>query len=339
MIEKIFTTFIDKLKKNYKDIIIFFIPIIIAIVLLTPVDYYITIGGGIISIDESIIVDKESKDIGSFNSAYVSQLKGNIATYLLSFVIDDFEKEKIEDIVINEESIEDYKYREEMMFNSSISNALYVAYSNAGKKIVLKENKLKVMYIDSSANTTLKVKDEIIKFDGVFVKDFSSIKNIISSKKVGDVIDIVVIRDKKEELVNALVYDVGGENKIGVGIINDTVYDVDPNVDFNFSGKEAGSSGGLIMSLSIYNKLVDEDITKGYKIVGTGTIDVDGVVGEIGGVKYKLQGAVKANADVFLVPDANYEEAKNIADEKDYDIKLIKVSSFDDAINKLNQLS
>lgn len=339
MIEKIFTTFIDKLKKNYKDIIIFFIPIIIAIVLLTPVDYYITIGGGIISIDESIIVDKESKDIGSFNSAYVSQLKGNIATYLLSFVIDDFEKEKIEDIVINEESIEDYKYREEMMFNSSISNALYVAYSNAGEKIVLKENKLKVMYIDSSANTTLKVKDEIIKFDGVFVKDFSSIKKIISSKKVGDVIDIVVIRDKKEELVNALVYDVGGENKIGVGIINDTVYDVNPNVDFNFSGKEAGSSGGLIMSLSIYNKLVDEDITKGYKIVGTGTIDVDGVVGEIGGVKYKLQGAVKANADVFLVPDANYEEAKNIADKKDYDIKLIKVSSFDDAINKLNQLS
>lgn len=339
MIEKIFTTFIDKLKKNYKDIIIFFIPIIIAIVLLTPVDYYITIGGGIISIDESIIVDKESKDIGSFNSAYVSQLKGNIATYLLSFVIDDFEKEKIEDIVINEESIEDYKYREEMMFNSSISNALYVAYSNAGKKIVLKENKLKVMYIDSSANTTLKVKDEIIKFDGVFVKDFSSIKKIISSKKVGDVIDIVVRRDDDEILVNALVYDVGGENKIGVGIINDTVYDVDPNVDFNFSGKEAGSSGGLIMSLSIYNKLVDEDITKGYKIVGTGTIDVDGVVGEIGGVKYKLQGAVKANADVFLVPDANYEEAKNIADEKDYDIKLIKVSSFDDAINKLNQLS
>ena len=269
MMKNLFATIILKIKKNYKDIIAFFIPFLIAGILLIPVDYYITVGGGVISIDESIIVDNENKGKGSFNSAYVSQLKGNIATYLLSFVIDDFEREKIEDVGIDDESIEDYKYREEMMFNSSISNAMYVAYNSANKDIEVKENSLRVMYIDSDAFTTLKVKDEIIKFDGMVIKDFSSIKNIISKGKVGDKIEIVVKRDGKEIVCDALIYDVNGENKIGVGIINDTSYDVLPNVEFEFSGKEAGSSGGLIMSLSIYNKLIDEDVTKGYKIVGT----------------------------------------------------------------------
>ena len=89
------------------------------------------------------------------------------------------------------------------------------------------------------------------------------------------------------------------------------------------------------MSLSIYNKLVDEDITKGRKIVGTGTIDTDGNVGEIGGVKYKLLGAVKSKADIFLVPYENYDEAIRYKNENNYDIKIIKVATFDEALNTL----
>ena len=65
-----------------------------------------------------------------------------------------------------------------------------------------------------------------------------------------------------------------------------------------------------MLTLAIYNSLVDKDITKGKKVVGTGTIEEDGSVGSIGGVKYKLNGAVRQKADVFLVPAGeNYEEA------------------------------
>lgn len=52
-------------------------------------------------------------------------------------------------------------------------------------------------------------------------------------------------------------------------------------------------------TLEIYNSLTDDDLTKGYKIVGTGTIDMEGNVGMIGGVKYKLKGAIKKKADIF----------------------------------------
>ena len=89
------------------------------------------------------------------------------------------------------------------------------------------------------------------------------------------------------------------------------------------------------MTLSIYNKLTEEDITKGRKIVGTGTIDEEGNVGEIGGVKYKIMGAVSAKADLFLVPVGNYEEAVSFAKEKGYDIPIIPVATFDEALQAL----
>ncbi len=93
------------------------------------------------------------------------------------------------------------------------------------------------------------------------------------------------------------------------------------------------------MSLSIYNQLVEEDITGGKKIVGTGTIDIEGNVGEIGGVKYKLIGAVKNDAEIFMCPEENYEEAVSVAEDKGYDITIVSVAMFEEAIKKLDELN
>ena len=91
-----------------------------------------------------------------------------------------------------------------------------------------------------------------------------------------------------------------------------------------------------MLTLSIYDQLVPEDITKGRKIAGTGTIDSEGKAGAIGGVKYKLAGAVKDKADIFIVPNGeNYEEAIKLQQEKNYDIEIIGVDSFEDALEKL----
>ena len=44
------------------------------------------------------------------------------------------------------------------------------------------------------------------------------------------------------------------------------------------------------------------DITNGQKIVGTGTISLDGNVGAIGGIYQKVICADIMDADIFLVP-------------------------------------
>ena len=92
-------------------------------------------------------------------------------------------------------------------------------------------------------------------------------------------------------------------------------------------------------SLAIYDALIDEDLTNGLTISGTGTIDIDGNVGSIGGVKYKLKGAINNKADIFFVPNGeNYDEAIKIAEEKKYDIKIIGVSTLKEAITYLENL-
>ena len=90
-----------------------------------------------------------------------------------------------------------------------------------------------------------------------------------------------------------------------------------------------------MLSLAIYNAITKEDITKGKTIVGTGTIDINGNVGKIDGVKYKILGANKNKADLFICPKENYEEAIKIKEEHNLDLKIVSVSTFDEAINYL----
>ena len=89
------------------------------------------------------------------------------------------------------------------------------------------------------------------------------------------------------------------------------------------------------MTLGIYSEITGTDLLKGRNIAGTGTIDIDGNVGEIDGIKYKIAGAVKDKMDIVLVSPYNYEEAKKVVEENKYDIELVEVSTFEEAINYL----
>ena len=129
---------------------------------------------------------------------------------------------------------------------------------------------------------------------------------LLFAKQIGAKMNIEVLRNDKLISVSSKVYEKEGRKLLGISLTN--VYEVstDPEVEIKIKSNESGPSGGLMMALSVYNSLVKEDISKGKKIIGTGTIDIDGNVGEIGGVKYKLIGAVKNKSDIFLCQSNNY---------------------------------
>lgn len=321
---------------NKKTIIYTITLAIFIAIMLIPVDYYITIGGGIMNLDKDIKVTNEKQKKGTINATYVIELKGNVITYLLSYIIPSFEREKIKDVTYKKETKENYEFREKMYFNQSINNAIFVAYTNSNKKITTKSNDLYVIYIDEFATTNLKIRDKILEVDNIKINDASQIKEIISTKNENDYVEIKVQRKNSQIITKTKIKVIDNEKRIGVYILNDYNYDVEPKIIFDFSGKQSGPSGGLMLSLSIYNKLNNTDITKGNKICGTGTIDKEGVVGEIGGIKYKLQGAKRRKCDMFLVPKENYDEAYKIIKDKNYKIKLYKVETFNDALKILN---
>ena len=89
-----------------------------------------------------------------------------------------------------------------------------------------------------------------------------------------------------------------------------------------------------MFTLTIYNALSAQDLTGGRKIAGTGTINLDGTVGPIGGVKQKVVAAEAAGASYFLCPVDNYADAVSMART----IKVIKVATVQDALNFLHSL-
>ena len=316
-----------------KDIISFFLPIVIAIILIIPVPYYVTVGGGVIDIDDKIEIDNAYQSKGSLNSAYVKEMNGTVITYLLGKIIPSYELTKVSDVINDNETVDDYDFRERLYFTNSLDVAKKVAFTYLEKDVKIVDEKLYIAYLDDSSITDLKIKDQILKVNNIDVNSYDDVSDILKDYVLDD-ISLLVLRDGKEILCHAKL----NNHKMGIYLIESYSYETDPQVNFLFSKKEAGPSGGLMLTLSIYNKLIPDDITKGYKIVGTGTISLDGSVGEIGGVKYKLMGAVKSKADIFIVPYDNYQEAEQVKKDNNYNIKIIPVKTFDDAVNKLKEL-
>ena len=63
-----------------------------------------------------------------------------------------------------------------------------------------------------------------------------------------------------------------------------------------------GPSAGLMFSLAIYTQIADPGLRNGRIVAGTGTIDRDGNVGDIGGIDKKVVASAREGAAIFLCP-------------------------------------
>lgn len=326
---------IKKLIKEYYKVIIVYVLILAFFLVEFP--YYISAPGGLINTDDKIETTESFKMSGSLNMAYVSEIHATIPTLVISLLNKDWDVEKEEEVKNDNETIEEKNYRNKMLLEEANDTALLVAYKHSDIDYKVTNNKVYITYVDKLADTNLKIGDQILKVDDTEITDKNSLFEYIASKQIGDKITLEVKDingdDKKRE---ATLINVLDEPKVGA-VVTET-FDVksDEKVSFNFKDRESGSSGGLMLTLTIYSHLNEIDLTGGKTIVGTGTIDINGNVGEISGIKYKLIGAVNKGADVFLVPvGENYEDAKKLKEERNYDIELVPVATFEEALKYL----
>lgn len=288
--------------------------------------------GGTINITDRVEMEGYQNKDGSLNMLYVSEYEGTPATLLVA-KLKSWDIEKNEERQISDESISDIEKRNKIMRDNSLDIATMVAYTEAGKEITIKDKKNVVIGV--TKDNGLEVGDVILKTDGQECDDIKEIKKIISSKEVGDTITFKVLRNNKEEEIKSKILLEDNTKIIGVVIITEYDYDIDPEINVKFKKTESGASGGLMLTLTIYNAISDEDIIKGRNIAGTGTISPDGTVGEIDGIKYKIMGAAQDKMDIVFVPSANYDEAIKTKEKYNYDINIIKVDTFDEAVEYL----
>jgi len=300
--------------------------------------YAIYTPGGAINMSERVSGENTYEEEGSLSMTYVSMVKGSLPFLGLSYIIPNWDIVPTENITYDESDLKETVEIDKIYMKEAISNAEGIAYKTADIDYEINDTRNVVTYISSEAKTKLKYGDELISIDEVEIESLEQMQEYIATKSVGDVVKIRYIRNDKEYTDDVTLIDLNGETKAGlsIAIIND--YESAYNIEVKTKSSESGPSGGLITALEIYNQITENDITHGLKIMGTGTIDLDGTVGEIGGVKYKLIGAVKKGADVFICPKENYKEAYSVAKSKNYDIILISAETFSEALEKLEKV-
>lgn len=334
------------IRKTKVTILFVFIFIIISLNFY-KLPYYVTRPGTAQVLDEIIEVEDGTDEKGDFMLTTVRMGEANVFSYLMTKMNKYYTLEPIEDVRLENETDEEYQVRQLYYMENSQENALQVAFQKAGKDIDITLNGIYILGVEDNtpADGILKPGDRIIAIDEKKFDSITEFTNYIRGKKVGDKILVTFLRDKIKLEKKISIAKLKETNKPGIGItlVEDKEVRTNPKVKIN-TDQIGGPSAGLMFSLEIYNQLVKEDITKGYRIAGTGTISSDGTVGPIGGIEQKIIAADREGAEIFFAPnengkkDSNYVMAKKTAQDINSKMKIVPVDTFDNALNYLKKL-
>ena len=159
-----------------------------------------------------------------------------------------------------------------------------------------------------AAAGALQVGDVITSVDAVAAANVDAVRATVQAA-AGAPVTVAYTRDDAPGTVTVTPKqtEVDGQQQwlLGIGLQESFDLPVDVKIQLNDVG---GPSAGMMFALGIIDKMSEGDLTGGQHIAGTGTIDADGNVGPIGGIRQKLYGARDAGATVFLAPEANCNE-------------------------------
>ncbi|ACU95829.1 PDZ domain-containing protein [Saccharomonospora viridis] len=231
------------------------------------------------------------------------------------------------------QSDEEVRQENLRQFRSSQSNAEVAALRRLGYPVQVV---VEQVVDDSPAAEVLQPGDRIVRIDGKDVTDSESVRKVLSGTRPGQTVTVVFQRDGGSERTESVTLARHPESPHGfIGIQPADRADAPFEVDIALEDV-GGPSAGLMFALAILDELTPGAMTGGQSIAGTGTIDAEGNVGEIGGISFKLVAAHEAGADAFLVPEGNCGEAVAAAPEG---LTLVRVATLDDAVSAVESLA
>ena len=228
----------------------------------------------------------------------------------------------------------DFFRRQRDVFRESRILAAAAAADEAGMEVTIDGGGAVVNDVvpDAPAAGVLRRGDVIIEVDGEPIRLTVDLQQAIRSQPVGTTFDVVFERNGRRierEIKSTILSGTGGVPGIGV-IITTRDFHVDLPFEVSFQEHDIGGpSAGLVYALAITDMLEEEDFAAGQTIAATGTIELDGDVGIVGGVGPKAAAVEAAGADVFLVPEA--ESGQALAE----DLDIRGVSDLRDALDVL----
>lgn len=224
---------------------------------------------------------------------------------------------------------DEVRKRQAALFSTSESDAVGAALQYLGLPVGTEVVATAVLQ-DAPAGEFFEPRDGLVSIDGVSVTEPSEVVEMVQAKPIGSTFEFEVERLGEPvtfEITSADNPDNPGSPYLGVTV--GLVFTPDFDIDFTLQDV-GGPSAGLMFTLGIIDKLTPEDLTGGGHVAGTGTIDPDGSVGPIGGIRQKLAGAKDGGAELFLMPERHCAEARGHVPEG---LTVVPVATLSDAVD------
>lgn len=347
---------LNKLKTKRAQWFAVIIAISIYISFYIPVPFFLTMPGTVIELDAIVEVEEGYEEEGTFMLTTVSMMPATLPTYLYSFFNPYMDSIPEELLFSDNEDPEDYSKRQIQIMSQSQENAILAAFEYLNLPLEIKDKGILVMGLipDMPAEKILEVGDLLTEIDKKLTKKVEDLLVYLENKKAKDIIEITLIRDGKTYTKHTRLVDLPARtdqngsvssNKVGIGFYPYDDREIIPSKEVVFNTENIGGpSAGLMFTLEIINQLMANDLTKGYQIAGTGTISLDGTIGQIGGAKLKVKAAYEKGAEIFFVPKdiqehyTNQKEAEESNKALGSPLQIVPVADLSEAVNFLKQL-
>lgn len=304
------------------------------------VPYYAYEPGPVYELDQFVEVEGAADVNGEFLMLTVALPEVTALEFLVAWfdpAVELVERERVRPVGV---SREEYRERNLQAMDESEDTAIFVALDHLGYEVTLAGDGVLVAGIieGTGSEGVLEVGDVIISIDGAPVYVSTDATSEIGTHDIGEVLEMTLLRDGDElDVAVELSEHTQDEGRPMVGFLATTHnwrYESEVDVEIE-SQNIGGPSAGLMYALTIIDLLSDDDLLEGTVIAGTGTIDADGNVGAIGGIRQKLVAAEREGAQYAFVPDGNWEAAQSAPVD---DLGLIRVATLDDALDFLSTL-
>ena len=229
-------------------------------------------------------------------------------------------------------TVEESEAESVAMMEESQQSAVYVALSKLGYKI---PQQIYAQQVNKNAPASgLIVAGDFIELvNGNKPENYDDLVSMVDKYDGKTPLKFTVLR-KSERKTFEISPRKDKDGKYRIGVFIGTKYDFPVKVKLELSDV-GGPSGGMIFALGIYDALTKGALTGGAHIAGTGTIDPDGTVGPIGGIRQKLYAAQRAGAKYFLSPRGNCNEVNGHIPSG---LQVFLVDNFDGALKAVTAI-
>ncbi|EFM10576.1 PDZ/DHR/GLGF domain protein [Paenibacillus curdlanolyticus YK9] len=323
----------------FKSSVALVIQLLLLALFVMPIPYNVTYPGLTMNMNHYAQTEG-GKDHGRLRGVLVFERRAFPADWLLARLLPIYE---LNPVPANEPPLREAYAEVVAMKTEAESVAAAVAMGKLGLGKGAVEEGVTIMAVSSegAARGALKAGDLITGIEGASVSDIVTLNKAMAAVTPGSTAQVTLSRQGQQLSVAAptsIMEDEQNSMKkravFGISVQTAYRYDIPRNVHFERPlAHIGGPSHGAMLTLTIMDQLTPSGVTYGWRVAGTGTIEPDGSVGPVGGVRQKAYAVNRTDADVFFVPASEASEAILGAPH----LNIVPVKTIDDMLNWLRQ--